>query len=297
MDRKGRIIAVANMKGGVGKTTTVVSLAEALAADDETKKVLVIDLDPQASASVAIAGDDELDRLLDRGLTLESYLGQALVDHASPNIRDFIHPTVCCTTLRGEQLDVALLPCGPGLRAVERELIFELAKINDDIAATDGHITRLFKKQVLPLAKDYDYVLFDCAPGISPVTEIAIRLSDLVIVPTVPDRISVYGLNAFYQGIWVGSSKHLPKPKAKPSILIVRKNSAIKEHKTVHDSLRAQIERGDGGYSMMQSQIPTSAALVQALMMPGYPTYTMKYTAPVISDILNPLCREVKGML
>ena len=78
-ERQGKFIAVANMKGGVGKTTTVVSLAEALAADDPAAKVLVIDLDPQASASMCIAGDDLLYELIQAGRTLEDFLERRLI--------------------------------------------------------------------------------------------------------------------------------------------------------------------------------------------------------------------------
>jgi cellulose biosynthesis protein BcsQ len=70
----GKLIAVANMKGGVGKTTTVVSLAEALAADNPSASILVIDLDPQASASVCLAGDDLLSEMITKNRTLEDFL-------------------------------------------------------------------------------------------------------------------------------------------------------------------------------------------------------------------------------
>ena len=183
--RDGKFIAVANMKGGVGKTTTVVSLAEALAADDASAKILVIDLDPQASASVAVAGDEQLDEMIENERTLEAYLEKKLISRVKANLETSIHPTICATFHRGEQLSVALLPCGPRLRTVERELLYELAKANNSFFASDGQILRLFKSDILPLAETYDFILFDCAPGISPVTEIAIRLSDLVIVPTV----------------------------------------------------------------------------------------------------------------
>lgn len=295
--RKGKFIAVANMKGGVGKTTTVVSLAEGLAADDESAKILVIDLDPQASASVAIAGDELLDEMIEGERTLEAFLDDRLIAKRKADLSKAIHPTVCATSHKGEQLAVALLPCGPRLRSVERELIYELAISKHSLFAADGQMLKLFKTDIMPLAESYDYIIFDCAPGISPVTEIAIRLSDLVIVPTIPDRLSVYGLNAFYENIWQIKTKSLPPPKAKPTILVVRMNRSIRQHVDVLDELRRAVIEVDSGYAMMEAEIPTSAALVAALMMPEYPTFVQKYTQSVISKILTPLVKEVKALL
>ncbi|MGH6845342.1 MAG: ParA family protein, partial [Methylocella sp.] len=75
----GKLIAVANMKGGVGKTTTVVSLAEALAADDPHASILVVDLDPQASASVCLAGNELLEKLIKNDDTVEAFLEARLI--------------------------------------------------------------------------------------------------------------------------------------------------------------------------------------------------------------------------
>lgn len=295
--RQGKFIAVANMKGGVGKTTTVVSLAETLAAADETKKILVIDLDPQASASVAIAGDDTLNDMIAEDQTFEVFLGKKLIDKERVRLQDFIHPTICGTLHKNKQLNVALLPCGPRLRKAERELIYELARGNFSITAADGQITQLFKKDIMKLADDFDYILFDCAPGISPVTEIAIRLSDLIIVPTIPDRLSVYGLNAFCESVWDDTIKSMPEPKALPSVLIVRLDRRISQHRDVLSSLEQGALDPNRGYNLFSAQIPTSAALVDALMKPDGLTYIQKYTPAVVSQILIPFVREVKGML
>jgi chromosome partitioning protein len=129
----GKLIAVANMKGGVGKTTTVVSLAEALAADNPSASILVVDLDPQASASVCLAGDDLLSEMITKNRTLEDFLELRLLARVpardaplAPKIRE----AVSRTTHRGNPLKISLLPCGPDLRVVERESFIVLPKRN-----------------------------------------------------------------------------------------------------------------------------------------------------------------------
>lgn len=293
--RKGKFIAVANMKGGVGKTTTVVSLADALAADDLDASVLVVDLDPQASASVCIAGDDHLKQLIDAGRTLEAFLEMRLIRGESINLGTLVRHQISAVTHQGRQLDVSLLPCGPHLRIVERELMFELVGRDHGVNAVDGKIWQLFNKDFIALKRDFDYIIFDCAPGISPVTEAAIRISDLVVVPTIPDYLSVYGLNAFHGSIWKSRSA-LPKPKSLPHILITRLQG-IKQHKTIVEQLVAGASKEGNVYKLVKASIPQSAGLADALMKGDVLTFTQKYTTPIIAHTLEPLVTEIKELL
>ena len=295
-NRKGKFIAVANMKGGVGKTTTVVSLAEALAADDLGCSVLVVDLDPQASASVCIAGDDLLYDLIKRDRTLEAFLEKRLIKSQECNLEEMIRTRISALTHQGEQLNVALLPCGPHLRIVERELLYELTGRDLSMNAIDKSIWQIFSKDFIDLKKTYDYIIFDCAPGISPVTEVAIRISDLVVVPTIPDYLSVYGLNAFHGSIWAQRSGGLPRPKSAPHILVTRLQG-IKQHKTIVEQLVEGAKKEGTSYRLVKASVPQSAGLADALMKGGYLTYTQKYTTPIIVQTLQPLVQEIKGLL
>jgi chromosome partitioning protein len=64
----------------------------------------------------------------------------------------------------------------------------------------------MMKSELKKTKKSYDYILIDCAPGISALTEVSIRLAELVIVPTIPDQLCAYGLQAFCNSMWTGSS-------------------------------------------------------------------------------------------
>ena len=295
-NRKGKFIAVANMKGGVGKTTTVVSLAEALAAEDASKKVLVVDLDPQASASMCIAGDEMLADLIDDGRTLEAFLETRLIHGGKADLDRLVRKQISAVWHANAQLDLSLLPCGPELRMTERELLYELTSRDHSLNTIDGKIWRLFKKDFTALKDLYDYVLFDCAPGISPVTEAAIRIADLVIVPTIPDHLSVYGLNAFHGSIWAQKSGSLPAPLSPPVILISRLQP-IRQHGVVRASLIEGARKEGSAYRMFETAVPQAAGLADALTKEGDFTFTQKYTSPIIHQTLMPLVGEVKEML
>lgn len=293
----GRLIAVANMKGGVGKTTTVVMLAEALAADGA--RVLVVDLDPQASVSVSLAGEALLAELIAQGRTLEAYLALKLVARTKPLLPPRIRADVSVTQHRNAPLLLSLLPAGPYLRLVEREIIYELTGRGFSMYEIEARLQKLFADEFIPLRDSYDYVLFDCAPGISPMTETAIRGCDLVLVTSIPDHLSTYGLDAFIQTIWgerPACAPDRPVPARPPHVLVTRFQQQVRQHQRTLARLQAEAEGDGAGFRLLSTRVPQAVALAEALMPRDAPaTFSGKYGVHATS-VLIPLVAEVKGI-
>jgi chromosome partitioning protein len=291
----GKIIAVANMKGGVGKTATVVMLAEALAAA-ERKQVLVIDVDAQANASLCLAGDEKLTALIHEDRTLDAFLDDNLLGAQKLPFSQCIHGSVSNVTHLGQQLPVSLLASSPNLRLLERDIVIALTEQKKGFNAIVGHLYRLLERQLKQA--NFDYVLIDCAPGISALTEASIRLADLVIVPTIPDFLSTAGLQAFCNSFWKGSRWVKPAAKngSKPRVLITRKRET-REHHHYTAMMRNERRRSEPSFSIFKVEIPEAIAIAQALgKTDGAPTLTNKWGAPVI-PVLSGLVKETKEAL
>ncbi|TXE05804.1 ParA family protein [Gelidibacter salicanalis] len=157
----GKIIAIANQKGGVGKTTTSVNLAASLGALE--KKVLLIDADPQANASSGLGIDVD-------GVEVGSY---QLIEH-SAKAED------CIIATNAPHVDI--IPAHIDLVAIEIELVDKDER------------EYMLKKAIAHLKDTYDYILIDCAPSLGLLTLNALTASDSVIIPIQCEYFALEGL-------------------------------------------------------------------------------------------------------
>lgn len=303
-----KLIAVANMKGGVGKTATVISLAETLAAHsveragkglDKAKSILVVDLDAQASASFALAGDDKLLALIKQGHTLEGFLERFLVKREEVNLSSHVMRRVSDVTHRNTPLEIGLLAASPRLRIVERNLLLSLTRGGYSLDKVEHDFYQLLAGQLKSLSEGFDYVIFDCPPGISVLTEIALRLADLTIVPTTPDFLSLLGLDAFTQNIWTRIAKGpngLPSPLRSPYVLVNRRRDKPAQDKKVAE-LRRRVADGRTEYRVFITEIPDAEGVSEALeRVNTAPNYVQKWNAELRSHLVD-LVNEVDALL
>ena len=159
----GKVLAIANQKGGVGKTTTTVNLAASLAATK--RKVLLIDLDPQGNATMGSGVDKS---------QLSNSVYELLTDRCS--LADALH--------RSEEGGYDLLPANADLTAAEVELLEMTLKEN-----------RL--RYALSEARDrYDFILIDCPPSLNMLTVNGLVAADAVIIPMQCEYYALEGLSA-----------------------------------------------------------------------------------------------------
>ncbi|GAB5471481.1 MAG: AAA family ATPase [Rhodospirillales bacterium] len=293
----GRVIAVANMKGGVGKTATVVSIAEALAAAGN--EVLVIDLDAQASASWCLAGDDLLTKLIEERRTVTCFLEDAVFYKDKTHLDRYLQNEVSRVTHLGEPLPVALLPASPALRTLERELIYHLTELGFSMRAIEEQVWKILSKEVDRARKRYDIIIFDCAPGISAYTEVAIRLADLVLVPTIPDFISTLGLQAFCNNVWrdpLARKTNLPQPKGRPWVLATKVTGHLAQRGSLA-GLEVEAAAADSSFRLFTTQVPQLTAVPAALQrVAEAPTFRDKW-GPRMVTVLDQLVGEIEGAL
>lgn len=250
-----RLLSVASLKGGVGKSTTAMMLAETFAVKHNIR-VLVVDLDPQASCSQMLLGVDGLRAAAQSGRTMTGYVDlvasgrpRTLASHIVGPTRHSRSAYKSSDSRGASSREIAILPATPGLRFAELEYDYR------NHSGTDAHAPR--KRMAEELRKDlaavggrYDAVIFDCPPAFSTLAQAAISLSDAILSPMLEEPLSLWSLQAFCDfglqrtlGAW---------SPARHRILFTRVQSrgSIKERSDLRQSLVAS------GYRALSSSIP-----------------------------------------
>ena len=174
----GKIIAIANQKGGVGKTTTSVNLAASLGVLE--KKVLLIDADPQANATSGLGIDVE-----------EVEIGSYQVIEHTVNAKD----TIVTTT----SPNVDIIPAHIDLVAIEIELVDKPSRES------------MLKSAIISLKEEYDYILIDCAPSLGLLTLNALTAADAVIIPIQCEYFALEGVGKLLNTIKSVQKIHNPE--------------------------------------------------------------------------------------
>ncbi len=170
----GKIISLANQKGGVGKTTTAINLAASLATLG--KKVLLVDADPQANASSGLGIDIR---------TLKFTIYECLIENVPPSQ----------SILKTDVENLFVLPSHIDLVGAEIEML------NMDSRE------KVMRNILLPLKEDYDYILIDCSPSLGLITVNALTACDSVIIPVQCEYFALEGISKLLNTIKIIKSK------------------------------------------------------------------------------------------
>ena len=170
----GKIIAIANQKGGVGKTTTAINLAASLAVLE--KKVLIIDADPQANTTSGLNFSPDND---EKRTLYEVLIG-------SLDVRDSLIQT--------EVERLHMIPSHINLVGAEIELL--------EVPDRES----VMKNALAPIRDDYDYIIIDCAPSLGLITINSLTAADSVIIPVQPEFFALEGLGKLLQTVRIVQS-------------------------------------------------------------------------------------------
>ena len=258
------VFSTINLKGGVGKTTTTVAMAEFMSGV-MGKKVLVIDLDPQTNATIMMIGEDKWRELNDKKHTIARLFEDALEQEQNKKCFDFDATLQKRVSNVKEANSIDLLPSSLDLIAVQDRLAF-LPTGQFIVSPID-----LLRRAVRQHLDNYDIVIIDCPPNLGLITQNGLRISNGFVIPTIPDFLSTYGIDQILSRVKQFSAEIAED--IDPLGIVITKYQA---NSTVHRNTLEQL-RSNGNPTVFDNIIRQANQFASAAEYVGNPTLKQKW--------------------
>ena len=274
------VISTINLKGGVGKTTTTVALAESYSAEFG-KKVLVIDIDPQTNATVMLIGEKKWEELNNQNHTL----AQLFQDALDPDSRKFN----LSKTLQKQVSDVSaarsidLLPSSLDLIDLQDQLINTPTGKYGALRPFD-----ILWRATKEIVGEYDLVLIDCPPNLGKITQNALRMSQSYLIPTIPDVLSTYGIPQIVKRVRDFSEEIVEN--IEPLGIIATNYDS---RSTVHKNTLRQLKGSNKLPPVFDTVVPHSNQAAAAAEHASYSTFKSKWGYRGLAEHYTSLAQEI----
>jgi len=274
---------VINLKGGVGKTTLTVALAEFL-AEEFGKRVLAIDVDPQTNLTVSLIPDQEWENRNKAGQTLCQLFKDKLDRTSIFNVNSSIVKGV--SNLHGGIARLDLLPSSIDFIQIQDQLVNIGAGTYYTIAPAS-----VLHDAIASVLDSYDFVLIDCPPNLGIVTFNALAISDYFLIPVIPDVLSTHGIPQILTRVsdFNRSGSHNVQPLG---IVISLFRTQIDIHHSTIERLRSEA-KGGRFPRVFDTVIPNMSAAAASVDVTSSPnTLKQKYGYGKSYDVYRDVVKE-----